>query len=174
MILVSDNIYLSALGTADAASIVQHLCHREISDNSTTIPFPYSLQDALHWLEDEQIFYDENGINRNLAIRTEEDMMIGTIGLHYNHGTEADKSEFGYWLAKPYWNRGIITAVIDKYCTVAKAQYQLKTLEAYTFAHNLASQRVLVKNAFLQKAFLPAHFKKDGRKIDAVKFVKQL
>ena len=138
------------------------------------IPYPYSLEDAQTWLEDNDIFTDENGFSRNYAIRDSAGKLMGVIGLQYNYGLEADKSEFGYWLGKAYWRRGIMSAVIIKFCEIAKEQFKLKQLEAHVFAYNTPSQKLLLKTGFVQQETFAGKYKKDGKKIDAVKFVKVL
>jgi ribosomal-protein-alanine N-acetyltransferase len=174
MILVSNNIVLSPTSLTDADVLIELLKDKEISDNTLVIPYPYNIEDAKTWLEDNDIFTEENGFSRNYAIRDKKGEMIGVIGLQYNYGLEADKSEFGYWLGKPYWKQGIMTVVINKFCEIAKEQFKLKQLEAHVFVFNLTSQRLLLKTGFAQHETITGKYKKEGKKIDAVKFVKVL
>lgn len=174
MILVTDKIHLSPTSAGDADTLVLWMQEKEIYDNTIAIPYPYTKEDALTWLEDNDIFTEENGFSRNLAIRNKEGKMIGAIGLQYNYGPEADISEFGYWLSKPHWNQGIMTAVIRKFCEIAREEFHMKTLEAHVFEFNAASQKVLLKNGFTQHEKMVPRYKKDGRKIAGVKFVKKL
>ena len=174
MILVSNKIYLSATAIADADELVSCLRDKEISDNALSIPYPYTMQHALSWLHDNRIFEEENGFNLYHAIRIENGALIGIIDLDPSYSTDKEQSEFGYWLSKPYWNKGIMTSVILKFCEIAKQQFKLKTLIAHVFVANQASQKVLLKAGFMQLETIPGKFKKDAKKIDAVKFVKQL
>jgi RimJ/RimL family protein N-acetyltransferase len=171
MILVSHNVYLSPVSANDADAVVECMRDKEIYNNTMRIPFPYSYEDARLWLEDSIIFEEENGFNRNFAIRNETGKMMGVIGFHFNYGVRAEKSEIGYWLGKAYWNRGNMTSVVKKFCAIAKEQYDMKILEAYVFDFNNPSQKVLLKAGFTEKERLPKWFKKDGQKVDAVKFV---
>ena len=170
MILVSNNVYLSPVSEQDADAVVACMCDKEIYNNTMRIPFPYSYENARLWLEDSIIFEEENGFNRNFAIRNHAGKMIGAIGFHFNYGVEAEKSEIGYWLGKAYWGKGIMTSVVIKFCEIAKEKYSLKTLEAHVFEFNYASRKILLKAGFTEKQLLPNWFKKDGQKIDAVKF----
>lgn len=174
MIFVSNNLRLTKLLRTDAADITEYMQDKEIYDNTLRIPYPYKLEHAETWIEDCLIYEEEEGINRNFAIRNDAGKIMGMIGLHFNYGKTADKSEFGYWLAKKFWNKGLATEVVKKFCEVAKEQYKMKTLEAHVFAPNVASQKVLAKAGFAQVGFMPNYHTKDGKKIDAIKFVKQL
>lgn len=170
MAFVSNNITLTGLTQADEADIVSCMQDKEISDSTGRIPYPYTIEHAKLWIEDNLIFEEENGFKRNYAIRNEAGKMIGCIGLHFNYGYESDKSEFGYWLGKPYWNRGIMTEAIKLFATLVLQRYKVNTLEAHVFDFNEASQKVLVKAGFTKYEFIQDYYEKDGKKISAIKF----
>jgi ribosomal-protein-alanine N-acetyltransferase len=73
----------------------------------------------------------------------------------------------GYWLAKPYWGRGIMTAVIRNACQYAFNEWNLMKITAHVFSFNAASARVLEKCGFEQEGYLKKHHLKDGQLIDA-------
>ena len=78
------------------------------------------------------------------------------------------KSEIGYWLAKPFWGKGIITDVLRTVCNISFQRFQLKRITATIFIHNVASQKVLEKcNFVLEASCLRNYYQKDGRLIDA-------
>lgn len=174
MVFVTNNITLSRLAPEDAGALAECLSDKAISEATLRIPYPYNITHAQTWLEDNFIFEEENHVNRNFAIRNQDGRLIGVIGIHINHGFPAVKSEFGYWLNKAYWNQGIMTEVIKKFCHLVKERYSITTLEAHVFAFNVSSQKVLLKAGFTQKEYLPRWHKKGDEKIDAIKFVKEL
>ena len=171
MALVSNNIELTGITNADEEDIVAYMQDKEISEGTSRIPYPYTIEHAKLWVEDNQIYEEENGFKRNYAIRDEAGKMLGCIGLHFNYGIEADKSEFGYWLGKPYRNRGIMTDAIKKMAALAKDQYRLRTLEAHVFEFNVASQKALINAGFAETERVRALYEKDGKKIDGIKYV---
>ncbi len=62
---------------------------------------------------------------------------------------EADQCEVGYWIARPYWGRGICTealGLVINYCFGVKG---FSTLWGTYFPDNPASGRVMVKCGFL-------------------------
>ena len=170
MAFVSNNIKLSGITGADVDDIVTYMQDKEISEGTSRIPFPYTIEHARLWVEDNQIYEEENGFKRNYAVRDETGKMLGCIGLHFNYGVEADKSEFGYWLGKPYRNRGIMTDAIKKMAGIAREQHKLKMLEAHVFEFNVASQKALIKAGFTETARIPALYEKDGKKIAGIKY----
>jgi RimJ/RimL family protein N-acetyltransferase len=173
-VFVVNNLQISPLIKNDVAAIYACLQDKEIADNTLRIPFPYTLHDAQLWLEDNEVFLEENGVHRNFAIRNDAGILIGCIGCHFNFGMDADKSEFGYWLGKSYWNQGIMTEAIKRFCTIARDYYHLKELQAHVFDFNVASQKVLLKAGFAYIEKITGYHVKEGRKTDALKYVKLL
>ncbi len=171
MAFVLNNIELTGITPADEEDIVTYMQDKEISEGTSRIPYPYTIEHAKQWVEDNQIYEDEQGFKRNYAIRDETGKMLGCIGLHFNYGIDAGKTEFGYWLGKPYRNRGIMTEAIKKMAELAKEQYHLKSLEAHVFDFNIASQKALIKAGFTPVERVPALYKKGRKKIDGIKFV---
>ena len=57
-----------------------------------------------------------------------------------------------------YWSKGIATSAVNKFIKNICDQYNVKTIGAFTFAHNIASIRVLEKNGFVIKE----EFEEDG------------
>jgi RimJ/RimL family protein N-acetyltransferase len=174
MVFVVNNMQISPLLADDAEAIYECMQDKEISDSTSRIPFPYTFQDALIWLEDNAIFEEENGLRKHFAIRNAEGRLIGSIGCHFNFGVQADKSEFGYWLGKKYWNRGIMTEAIKRFCVIGRDYYHFNELQAHVFDFNLPSQKALVKAGFTYVEKLTAYHTKAGRKIDAMKYIKFL
>ena len=170
MEFVSNNIELSGITPADEEDIVVYMQDKEISEGTSRIPFPYTIEHAKSWVADNLAFEKEQGFKCNYAIRNNEGKMLGCIGLHFNYGHKSDVTEFGYWLGKPYRNKGIMTAAIKKLAVKAKQQYKLKTLEAHVFDFNIASQKVLIKAGFTRHSLAPNFYEKNGQPISAIKF----
>ena len=76
--------------------------------------------------------------------------------------------EIGYWLAKPFWGRGIMTAVVRTLCDYAFAEFGLVKISAHVFANNPASARVLEKCGFVREGLLRRHYHKDGQYFDGL------
>ena len=57
-----------------------------------------------------------------------------------------------------YWSKGIATTAVKMFVQNICARYHVKTIGAFTFAHNQASIRVLEKNGFI----VMEEFEEDG------------
>jgi RimJ/RimL family protein N-acetyltransferase len=167
--VISDQVHLSEFGWSDKPALVQHLNDRDIYDRTLRIPFPYTDASADEWLALIAKIAEQQGRQVHWAIRTADDALIGGCGFS---GFQADKSqshraEVGYWLAKPFWGRGIMTAVVRRVCQHAFEEFGLAKIIAHVASHNPASARVLEKCGFQQEGFLRKHFLKDGQFLDA-------
>ncbi|MCI0642764.1 MAG: GNAT family N-acetyltransferase [Gemmataceae bacterium] len=105
------------------------------------------------------------------AIRYMDDNLIGGCGFDGFQVGKSHRAGIGYWLAKPFWGRGIMTAVVQRVCQHAFDEFGgLVKITAHVFSHNPASARVLEKCGFVQEGLLRKHFLKNGTLIDAKLF----
>src|SRR5262249_48204953 len=111
-ISVTDRIYLSEFQPSDQTACVKHFQEKEISDHTLRIPFPYTEADYLTWLGIVEKATKQQGQPVHWAIRDENAFLIGGCGFDGFQVGESHRAEIGYWLAKPYWGRGTMTAVV--------------------------------------------------------------
>ncbi len=166
-LIVTDHIHLSEIRPSDKAAYIQHLQEKEIYDHTLRIPFPYTEADADEWLAMVAKSTKQHGQPVNWAIRNEDDFLIGGIGFEGFAIGKSHRAEIGYWMARPFWGRGMMTAVVRKACEFAFDEWRLAKITAHVFATNPASARVLEKCGFEQEGFLKKHFLKDGQFLDA-------
>jgi ribosomal-protein-alanine N-acetyltransferase len=166
-IVVSDQVHLSELRPSDKPALVQHLHDRDIYDRTLRIPFPYTEAAADDWLALVAEITKQQGRPVHWAIRTADDALIGACGFDGFQVSKSHRAEVGYWLAKPFWGRGIMTAVVQRICQHAFEEFGLVKIIAHVHPHNPASARVLEKCGFQQEGFLRKHFLKDGQFVDA-------
>lgn len=93
---------------------------------------------------------------------------VGGIGIEIGDGVFSRSADIGYWLAEPYWGRGIMTAAVGALVPYVLARYGLCRLEAAIFAWNPASMRVLERCGFVRESVSRASVFKDGQVIDRV------
>ena len=65
-----------------------------------------------------------------------------------NIGIGPNDAEVGYWVARPYWNRGIATEALQLLIDYCFRQRGFRTLWADHFLDNQASSRVMQKCGF--------------------------
>ena len=166
-IVVSDQVHLSEFRSSDKPALVQHLNDRDIYDRTLRIPFPYTDACADEWLALVTKITQQQGRPVHWAIRTADDALIGACGFSGFQVGKSHLAEVGYWLAKPYWGQGIMTAVVRRLCRHAFDEFGLVKIIAHVHTQNQASARVLAKCGFEEEGFLRKHFAKDGQFLDA-------
>jgi RimJ/RimL family protein N-acetyltransferase len=166
-LIVNDRIQLSDIRPSDKSALIEQLNDKDIYDRTLRIPHPYTESDADRWLELVTKNTKEHGQPVTWSIRNDADCLIGCIGFEGLAIGKRHRAEIGYWLAKPYWGQGIMTAVVGKVCAFAFQEWGLAKITAHVFSFNAASARVLEKCGFVQEGYLSCHFEKVGRLIDA-------
>ena len=165
-IVVNDQIHLSEFRSSDKPALVQHLNDRDIYARTLRIPFPYTDASADEWLALVAKITQQQGRPVQWAIRNAADALMGGCGFGDFQVGQSHRAEIGYWLAKPLWGRGIMTAVVQRLCQHAFEEFGLVKITAHVFPHNPASARVLEKCGFQEEGLLRKHFLKDGQFLD--------
>ncbi len=165
-IKVDEQITLTPFLRTDKASLVRQINDKEIYDNTLLIPFPYTEQDADYWFDFVENQLNTNGIQSNWAIRKEDGQLIGGIGFQLMYGKASHKDELGYWLARDYWGKGIMTNVVERFVKFGFEKRGLVRIAANVFSYNKGSARVLEKVGFKKEGVLRKSYFKDDRYID--------
>jgi len=172
-IIVNSQIYLDFPNMADVDDYVLYLNEQEIFDNTLKLPLPYSREHAIAWIQHQLDFTTQYGIQKQWTIRSDKGESIGGIGIHIEDTESLHQVnaciEIGYWLAKPFWNKGIMTLVLKSFCEFLFNHTEIICITAHTFAFNLASQRVAEKAGFINKGKISDFFEKEDKLMDAVK-----
>lgn len=165
-ITVNEIVRLTEFRQSDKSDLVQWLNDREISNRTLRIPHPYTANDALTWLSECERMRAEHGQPIHFAIRQRE-QLVGACGFEGLKIGMLHRAELGYWLARPYWGRGIMTAVVATVCGYAFDTWGLRRITAHVFEGNSASSRILEKNGFRREGLLRRHYLKNGEFLDA-------
>ncbi len=86
----------------------------------------------------------------------------GGVGFVLRQDVERVSAEIGYWLAEPFWGRGIATEALVALTGYAIANHALTRIYALPFAWNAASCRVLEKAGYRLEARLRRSAIKNG------------
>lgn len=152
----------------DASSIARYANNQKIWNNlRDAFPHPYSKNDAFAYIS--RALQMEVLVAFAIATGSEA---IGSIGLMPGKDVHRFTAELGYWLAEPFWGRGIMTEAVK-----AVSEYALETLGfsriyAEPYATNPASARVLEKSGFALEGIMRASVFKDGRVLDQFLYAK--
>lgn len=167
-ILTTDRLTLRPMRMEDAEAITRWVSDRRVAEMTTLIPHPYTLADATEWLE-RLVTYDENHVDQIFAITLRESgELIGCIGLH---GDEtAPWAEFGYWLGAPFWGNGYATEALSEILRFGFEDRNLRRIEAYHFAHNPASGRVMQKAGLVHEGKQKLRGRRNSQLFDRVNY----
>jgi RimJ/RimL family protein N-acetyltransferase len=165
---LSDDFYLSPVEWNDREALVEHLQARAISRNTFYIPYPYSTEDAETWIEQRIAHRQDQPAPVTFALRAPDGTLVGVVGADDLEVGTSHRANIGYWLAKPYWGRGLMTEAVRRYTEYAFERLEVVRLTAEVFTWNDASRRVLEKVGFRQEGYFRKHRKKEGRLVDAL------
>jgi ribosomal-protein-alanine N-acetyltransferase len=153
----------------DASSLVRFANNSRIAVTLRDgFPSPYTSGDAERFIAQATA-----PGSRNLILAIEVDRQAcGGIGIHPLEDVYHRTAEIGYWLAEPYWGRGIVTDAVRAIVPLAFDRYDLVRIQAGIFSNNPASMRVLEKCGFVREAVHKDAVTKNGVTMDEVMFAR--
>lgn len=153
----------------DEMSLQKNINDRNIYRFTSKIPYPYTITDAKKWVESFVKFEKKKDKKSyKLAI----DINGGVAGGVGFDPIEGHKAEIGYWLARRYWNNGIMTKAVGIFTKFGFGKLKLKRITAHVFSKNIASVIVLEKNGYKFEGILRKHELKDGKYFDSLLYAK--
>ncbi|TAE18387.1 MAG: N-acetyltransferase [Bacteroidetes bacterium] len=156
------NIKLRSWQIADVDSLAYYANNAEIAKNLTNqFPHPYTRANAEAFIG----FATSHTPTRIFAIDLDGEA-IGGIGIHPQADVFEKNAELGYWLAQPFWGRGIITQAVELIVPIAFETLPIQRLFARPFGTNKASQKILEKNNFVLEAVFEKTIYKNGEYLD--------
>lgn len=135
--------------TADDAELLPEYANNyNIARNMMNVfPHPYSAADAEKFIamvsqqNPTQVFtIDING------------RASGAIGIFPQQDIMCRNAELGYWLAEPFWGKGIITRAVKQMVEYGFKTWDINRIYARPFGSNKGSQKVLEKAGFILEA----------------------
>jgi [ribosomal protein S5]-alanine N-acetyltransferase len=152
--------------TSDADSLLRYANNRNIWLNlRDAFPHPYTKHDARAYIRSVR----ERTPETTFAIAV-ADEAVGSVGFVLRPDVERVSAEIGYWLAEPFWGRGITTEALVALTQYAIATHGLTRIYALPFAWNIASCRVLEKAGYTLEARLRRSAIKDGQITDQLQY----
>lgn len=147
---------------ADRPALVRHANDRDIWRNlRDRFPHPYTPEAAEQWLA----FLAQSDPLTHFAIEVEGES-AGGIGFEIGQDVHRRSAEIGYWLGRAVWGRGIATEALLALTDYAFAHHDLARIQAFVYAWNPASMRVLEKAGYYREATLRQAVTKDGATTD--------
>jgi ribosomal-protein-alanine N-acetyltransferase len=125
-------------------------------------PHPYRIEDAEQWIRHA----GDDSPPTNLAI-TSDGRVIGGVGLERRSDVTRYSGEIGYWLGVEHWGRGLATEAVAAFVDYVFSTFPVERLEAWVFAPNVSSRRVLEKCGFRLEGIARRGVYKDRRFLDS-------
>jgi [ribosomal protein S5]-alanine N-acetyltransferase len=149
---------------SDIPSLLRYANNKAIADNLRDgFSNPYTLEDARRFLE-----MANAGDSRMLILAIDSrGEAIGSVGATMKQDVYRKNIEIGYWLAEPFWGRGIMTAVIRKFAFHLWLSYDVRRIYAEPFTNNSASRKALEKAGFTCEAVFKQNVIKNGVYLDS-------
>ena len=152
--------------TADAEPLARHADNRKIWLNLRDVfPHPYTPSDAREFIRSVRHRAPET----TFAIAMGEEA-VGSVGFVLRVDVERVSAEIGYWLAEPFWGRGIATEALVAATDYAITTHRLTRVYALPFAWNGASCRVLEKAGYVLEGRLRRSAIKNGVITDQMQY----
>ena len=149
---------------SDAADLAAALSNKNVQDRLRDgIPYPYTEQDALEFIR-AMLSAEEND-TFSFAV-TADGKAVGCVGVFRQQNIHRRTGELGYYLAEPYWGKGIMTEAVKQICGYVFQNSNILRIYAEPFADDAASCRVLEKAEFQQEGLLKQSAFKNGKVLD--------
>jgi [ribosomal protein S5]-alanine N-acetyltransferase len=162
--LETQRLTLRAFTLGDAPRVKELAGDKRISDSTLLIPYPYTLEDALSWIETHPDWAARGqGYSFALTLKTGE--LMGGFGL--NTSLEHARAEIGYWLGIPYWNQDYTTEAARAILNWGFENLALERIQAHVFAGNTGSIRVQEKLGMTLEGKMKKYYRKGGAFLDA-------
>lgn len=145
---------------SDAPRMAEYLNDIEVAGNLARVPHPYHLANARNWLT--------TGVQKtDRSIFAIDHKELGFVGMvTFDHAKQA--ASVGYWLGRPYWNRGIMTSALIAslrwYFTVTQADHVLSGV----FHFNMASLAIQQKLGFVETGRSFTHCLARGQDVEHI------
>lgn len=164
--ITTDRLVLRLFETLDAEEVTRLCNNYNIYQNTLYLPYPYTVQDALTWMERHLENYQANKAYEFAITDRETGVLYGAIALSNNKSFR--HGEIAYWVGEGYWKNGYATEAAEAIKQFAFQEKGYHKIFARYFGSNLASGRVLEKLGMVQEGILKDHVRKEDRYEDLV------
>lgn len=149
----------------DAKEIWEYANNRKVAENLRDVfPFPYAEQDAVDFIK---ICIKGEGKGQLCRAICADGRPVGSIAISLGQDVYRRSAELGYWLAEPFWGRGIMSKAVAQICQEAFEAFDIVRIYAEPYAHNKGSRRVLEKAGFTLEGILKQSVYKNGQMHDS-------
>ena len=145
-VIETQRLILRPLALSDAPAIQRHFNNWNIIRNlALVVPWPYPDDGAETFNRRElgKIAAGEEVYQWVLVLRSGDGEAIGNI--NFRPRTDSAKGNRGFWLAEPYWNKGLMTEAIAAVNDFAFGALGIESFHVCNAISNVGSRRVKQK-----------------------------
>lgn len=143
MILYTDRLILRPFNDDDAESVYKYASDKDIGP-AGGFPPHRNAEESLNVIR--TVFTKK--VTFAICLK-DDNKVIGSIGFKTGEQTDltekSDECEIGYWLGKPFHNKGIMTEAVCEILRYAFRELKMNTVWAAHYDGNLKSRRVMEK-----------------------------
>ncbi len=165
--LETERLLLRAFRPEDAAVVQRLAGEREVADTTLTIPHPYLDGMAESWIATHAEAWERQE-RLTLAMTAAQLGVIGAISLHLRPVHR--RAELGYWVGRPFWNRGFATEAARAVIAFGFEALGLNRIHASHLTRNPASGRVMAKAGMRLEGTFRQHVIKWDRPEDLTQY----
>ena len=149
----------------DAKEIWCYANNRKVAENLRDVfPFPYEQRDATDFIGHCIKSEGKGQICRAICV---DEKPVGSISISLGQDVYRRSAELGYWLAEPFWGKGIMSQAVTQICQEAFERFDIVRIYAEPYAYNKGSRRVLEKAGFVLEGILKQSVYKNGQMHDS-------
>ncbi|MEE3956003.1 GNAT family N-acetyltransferase [Peribacillus frigoritolerans] len=164
--ITSKRLVLRLFQKSDAVAVTKICNNYNIYKNTLYLPYPYSIDDALSWIEHHLDNFNANKSYEFAITDKESGELYGAIALSNNQ--KFNNGEIAYWIGGEFWGNGYATEAAQAILHFAFEEKQYHKVFARYFNSNPASGRVMQKLGLKKEGILIDHVRKENRFEDLV------
>jgi [ribosomal protein S5]-alanine N-acetyltransferase len=153
---------------ADAGTVQLLAGDRAIADTTLNIPHPYEDGVAEQWIATHQPKFEAGELVNFAIVLRATGECIGAIGLVISG--RFDRAELGYWIGRPFWNKGYCTEAARAVLAYGFTELNLNRIHASHLSRNPASGQVMLKLGMVKEGLFRQHVKKWEEYEDLVEY----
>lgn len=148
----------------DAPPLAKFIDNPNVQNNLRDgIPYPYTEKDAEEYIKG--VLSQQPGTIFARAILA-DGSVVGSISVSRKDNVHRLTAELGYFLAEPYWGRGITSEAIRQITAFIFSNTDIVRIFAEPYAYNIASCRALEKAGYVYEGTLRKNAIKNGKFLD--------
>ena len=159
--LETERLVLKKLRRIDLHTIVKYASDKDISKYTLNIPYPYATKDAIWWIKFSEHSFEDNTRYIFGIFFKETDKFIGGIDIQVPDKNM--KANLGYWIAKQFWNKGIMTEALKRILKFGFEELKINKIYALHLIENVASGKVMQKVGMVKEGVFADHNYSKGK-----------